>query len=128
MKKQALTPTDNTPARPMVVMVILGSALMILLLVGMAVWPSHHHGKSDTTSVATIDPAPSQELVIVATSSVGSTSAPVALLGSDLNSGNSGLITFRLNPSFSTRLPSPDDAQRAMVMNKQFLKMQQNGK
>ena len=125
MKNSNKLPDNNNAARPKVVFAILGFLVLVLVLVGMAVWSPQHNKPNAPASIVATDPAPSQELVAVSTSSAGSNeSVSVAAPNS---TSSSGLITLRLNPSFSKKLPSPEDAQKALAMNNQFVKTQQNG-
>ncbi len=84
------------------------------------------HGSTESESVAlgqSATPLPESQSS-VSTSMIQDDQR--ALMAAPSSPSSNGLLTLKLNPSFSKKLPSPEDAQKALAMNEEFSKAQRS--
>ncbi|MDD5165585.1 MAG: hypothetical protein PHG25_03590 [Candidatus Pacebacteria bacterium] len=84
------------------------------------------HGSTEFGSVALEQPAtPSSESQPSASMSMVQDDQR-ALADVSSSPSSNGLLTLKLNPSFSKKLPSPEEAQKALAMNEEINKAQRS--
>ena len=98
-----------------------GALFGIVALIGMCVFLLAKPPQKQQI-IAEPSPVSAQSVLPLATAETSS------VVHSDVNTSTSseqnGLVTLQLRPTFSRKLPSPEDATNALVMNNQFMAKQ----